>query len=69
MSTAKTGSVYECTGKGGRYEVLGVATGAGTSRGEARVIYMDASTGRLFMRSLEDFEARMGLIAEGAVKA
>lgn len=62
MSKATKGGIYECIGKGGRYEVLGIATGAGTSRGEARVVYMDASTGRLFTRALEDFEARMALI-------
>lgn len=50
---------YTCKGKGGRYEILGLATGAGLTRGEDRLIYKDASTGRLFLRTESDFSDRM----------
>lgn len=50
---------YACKGKGGRYEILGLATGAGLTRGEDRLVYKDASTGRLFMRTEADFSERM----------
>jgi len=51
--------LYTCIGKGGRYEILGLATGAGLSRGEDRLIYRDVSTGRLFLRTEKDFTERM----------
>ena len=50
---------YTCVGKGGRYEILGLATGAGLTRGEDRLVYRDASTGRLFLRTEQDFSQRM----------
>lgn len=50
---------YTCKGKGGRYEILGLATGAGLTRGEDRLIYKDSSTGRLFLRTESDFSDRM----------
>jgi hypothetical protein len=50
---------YTCKGKGGRYEILGLATGAGLTRGEDRLIYKDVSTERLFLRTEADFSERM----------
>lgn len=50
---------YTCKGKGGRYEILGLATGAGLTRGEDRLVYQDVSTGRLFLRTEADFSERM----------
>lgn len=51
--------IYTCIGKGGAYELLGTAIGAGTSRGTDVVVYRDAATGQLFHRTQEDWAARM----------
>lgn len=52
--------LYTCIGKGGVYERLGVATGAGTSKTTAPVVvYKDVVSGRLFYRAGYDFDARM----------
>lgn len=51
--------LVSCVGKGGVYMVLGESTGAGTSRGETRIVYQDTTTGRLFHRVVDDFNARM----------
>lgn len=50
---------YTCEGKGGEYELIGLATGAGLTKGEDRQIYRDTTTGQLFLRGAEDFANRM----------
>lgn len=55
-------AIYTCIGKGGRYRVIGVSTGAGKSRGEVRITYRCQDSGRLFHRELEDFYARFETI-------
>ncbi|MNF68121.1 hypothetical protein D3C84_499700 [compost metagenome] len=57
--------LYTCAGKGGRYEMLGLATGAGLTRGEDRLVYRDASTRRLFIRTETDFSDRMERLTAG----
>lgn len=52
-------TIYTCKGKGGEYELLGVAVGAGTNRGIEVVVYRDIRTGQLYHRSDADFHARM----------
>jgi hypothetical protein len=53
-------AVYSCIDKGGRYELLGEAQGAGTSKsGEHLMIYRDAQTGILYYRTVPDFGSRM----------
>lgn len=52
--------MYTCIGKGGSYEVVGTAIGAGTSRENGVVtVYRDTNSGQLFYRQPDDFEARM----------
>lgn len=53
-----------CKGKGGRYELIGVATGAGTSRGQEIVLYRDMATNDFYFRTEEDFEERMEPVDE-----
>jgi hypothetical protein len=50
---------YTCEGKGGEYELLGLAIGAGLTKGEDRQIYRDTTTGQLFLRGADDFKNRM----------
>lgn len=51
---------YTCIGKGGEYELLGTARGAGTCRAHGSVqVYRDVATGDLFYRSEVDFNTRM----------
>lgn len=50
--------VYECEGKGGSYELVEV-TSAGALKGQQFVLYRCLETGRLFLRTEEDFKARM----------
>lgn len=50
---------YTCIGKGGEYELIGVAYGAGTSRGTTVNLYRDAMTGVIYFRTPEDFAQRM----------
>lgn len=50
---------FTCIGKGGLYEWLGPATGAGKSRGKAVIVYRDVETGNLYFRSNMDFNERM----------
>lgn len=58
---------YTCEGKGGRYELLGHAKGAGSSRGQVRTIYRSTESGELFLREPADFASRMMPIEEGVV--
>jgi hypothetical protein len=52
--------MYTCAGKGGQYELLGVAKGAGTSRETpALAVYRDTKTAALYFRTEGDFAARM----------
>jgi hypothetical protein len=51
---------WTCSGKGGAYELLGSALGAGTSRdAEALLVYRDIHSGVLYYRTVADFIARM----------
>lgn len=55
---AKPRRIYECIGKGGEYEVVAVAQGAGTLKGFNYYVYKNAD-GVHFMREPEDFLSRM----------
>lgn len=51
---------YTCEGKGGRYELLGYARGAGTrSMDDSLAIYRCVGSGQLFFRAEADFDERM----------
>lgn len=51
---------YTCVGKGGEYELLGVALGAGKAKLiEPLTIYRDTTSSQMFFRSHEDFNDRM----------
>lgn len=55
-----TGEFYTCIGKGGNYELLGIARGAGTSRDLVElVVYRSVESGAVFYRSVQDFADRM----------
>lgn len=55
-----TTTLYTCRGKGGTYEYIGIAKGAGTKRqGEHLHVYRDAQSGLLFYRTDGDFTKRM----------
>jgi hypothetical protein len=56
---------YTCKGKGGMYEIIGTAKGAGTSRDGVIIVYRDTATGELYYRTLDDFAARLERIAKG----
>lgn len=65
-----TPQLYTCIGKGGVYELLGTAQGAGKSKLVGTLaIYRDSITGALYFRTLEDFETRMQRIAPKLVDA
>lgn len=55
--------LYTCIDKGGEYEHIGVAAGAGVMRGNFVHIYRDKANGNLFYRTPMDFDARMKRIA------
>lgn len=61
---------FTCIGKGGVYERIGTAEGAGTHReSDDLVVYREVSTGRLWYRTWADFIERMQpLDTEGVVK-
>lgn len=51
---------YTCIGKGGEYELLGSAIGAGTLKDMSAIpVYRDTTTGQLFVRTPLDFATRM----------
>lgn len=53
-------SRYTCIGKGGDYELLGSAIGAGTLKDMSAIpVYRDTATGQLFVRTPLDFATRM----------
>lgn len=53
---------YTCIGKGGDYQLLGVAQGAGTLKGLNHMVYRNVD-GVMFVREPEDFLLRMEKIA------
>jgi hypothetical protein len=53
-------NLITCIDKGGTYEHLGRAVGAGTCRPESDLeVYRDTVTGQLYFRTLIDFRRRM----------
>lgn len=51
---------YTCKDKGGQYELLGTATGAGKMKlFEPFAVYRDTKTGRMYFRTVADFNERM----------
>jgi hypothetical protein len=58
----KQGTLFTCIGKGGCYEDMGVAIGAGTSKGDLVQVYRDTATGQLYFREPENFIDRMEVI-------
>lgn len=58
-----TPELYTCIGKGGEYEHIGVAAGAGVTRGNLVHVYRDKASGSLFYRTPMDFDTRMERIA------
>lgn len=58
----KQGTLFTCIGKGGTYEDMGVAIGAGTSKGDLVQVYRDTATGQLYFREPEDFIDRMEVV-------
>ena len=57
-TAAKGGERYECTDKGGDYEVVAIAQGAGTLKGFSHYVYKNAD-GVHFVREPDDFLLRM----------
>ena len=53
---------YTCIGKGGEYQLLGLAQGAGTLKGFNHMVYRNRD-GVMFVREPEDFLSRMEKIA------
>jgi hypothetical protein len=58
--------LFTCVGKGGRYEFVGVAFGAGTSRNKSVLLYRDVENGTMYFRTPDDFQKRMQRIKEPA---
>lgn len=58
-----------CDGKGGTYEVIGMAKGAGPRKGEKVVVYRDVATGELYLRDPDDFHERLILAGGGGESA
>lgn len=54
---------YTCTGKGGDYELLGIAQGAGTLKGLSHMVYRNVD-GVMFVREPQDFLVRMEKICD-----
>lgn len=50
-----------CDGKGGQYELVGLAKGAGPLRGQEVGVYRDVTSGALYFRGTKDFQERMTL--------
>lgn len=54
---------YTCVGKGGEYDLVGTAKGAGQCRDNlALTVYRDTVTGALYYRTEDDFAERMSVI-------
>jgi hypothetical protein len=62
-TTPITGQIYECVGKGGSYECLGLAKPAGKAKDEMGEVYAYrcTETGQLYFRLPSDFNERMRL--------
>lgn len=58
--------LYTCVGKGGTYERLGPAVGAGSRRDTIVIVYRDVKTGQFYYRDPVDFGERMAKIEEPA---
>jgi hypothetical protein len=54
--------LYTCVGKGGVYEDLAFARGAGTHRGVNIIVYRDVKDGGVYWREVGDFNKRMEMI-------
>ncbi len=54
--------LYTHKTKAGTYEILGVSTGAGTSRGQTMVCYRDVNTLKLYHRTEIDFKEMMEIL-------
>jgi Lar family restriction alleviation protein len=67
LARQSQGAIYTCKGKGGKYELLGVAWPAGVLSSTLMVsnypVYRDIKTGRMFVRTANDFDLRMELLA------
>jgi hypothetical protein len=55
---------YTCVGKGGRYELIATAVGAGPVRGEVIRVYRCKDTGRTFWRPGHNFDSRIVEVAK-----
>lgn len=66
QAAAEGGAHFTCIGKGGDYRDMGVAIGAGTSKGDLVQVYRDTKNGQLYFREPEDFIVRMDLIKPAA---
>ncbi len=52
--------LFTCLGKGGTYEYVGLAKGAGSKRAASMLeVYRDTATGALYYRTQSDFSKRM----------
>jgi len=61
-------SHWTVDGKGGDYVDLGVAIGAGTSKGDLVQVYRDTTNGQMYFREPEDFIGRLKpLVAEAYI--
>lgn len=55
--------MYTCIGKGGIYELVGNANGAGPLRGSTITVYRDTADGMVYFREPSDFVVRMQRLA------
>lgn len=55
----RVGTVITHKEKGGDYQFLGTARGAGDMRDTACVVYLDTETGQLYFRNLASYAANM----------
>ena len=60
--------LYTCIDKGGEYELLGEARGAGMTKGSVVSVYRDTTTLSLFYRTVGDFGKRMMPVPRTASK-
>jgi hypothetical protein len=72
QAVSQQAELYTCIGKGGEYELLGTAKGAGTMRDVLvcdLTIYRDTTIGQLYHRTPDDFAARMERAPQAATTA
>ncbi len=60
----KSGDKFTRGGRGGQYEYMGIARGAGPIKGLAYMCYRDLATGEILLREPENFSYRMKPILE-----